>query len=75
MQPEARSGRMDAVQAHPLAELLECPPATGDLLNGSAQCIDFDAGETVFRQSAPAAGSIWWFRADFCAGPSGLRRA
>lgn len=50
MEPEARSGGLDAVQVHPLAELLACPPATGNLLNGSAKCIDFDAGETVFRQ-------------------------
>jgi CRP-like cAMP-binding protein len=42
---------MEAVQAHPLAELLECPPATGNLLNGAAQCIDFEAGEIVFLQS------------------------
>jgi len=50
MEPEARSGGLEAVQAHPLAELLACPPATGNLLNGSAKCIDFDAAETVFRQ-------------------------
>ena len=50
MQTEAISGRLDAVAAHPLAELLECPPSAGNLLNGSAQCIDFDAGEVVFRQ-------------------------
>ena len=50
MEPEVRSGRMEAVAAHPLAELLDCPPAAKNLLNGSAQCIDFDAGETVFRQ-------------------------
>jgi CRP-like cAMP-binding protein len=47
---------MDAVTAHPLAELLQCPPATGSLLNGSAQCIDFDAGEIVFRQSGVCRG-------------------
>ena len=51
MQAQARSGRLDAVAPHPLAELLECPPATGSLLNGSAACIDFDAGDLVFRQS------------------------
>ncbi|MGA2886957.1 MAG: Crp/Fnr family transcriptional regulator [Terracidiphilus sp.] len=51
MQPEARSRRMEAVQAHPVAELLECPPAVGLLLNGSAQGMSFDAGEVVFRQS------------------------
>jgi CRP-like cAMP-binding protein len=56
MQPEARSRRMDAVAAHPLAELLQCPPATGSLLNGAAQCIDFDAGEIVFRQSGVCRG-------------------
>jgi len=56
MQPEARSERMEAVQAHPLAELLECPPSTGSLLNGSTQCINFDAGEVVFRQSEPCRG-------------------
>jgi CRP-like cAMP-binding protein len=51
MQREASSRRIEAVQAHPVAELLECPPATGVLLNGSAQCVNFDAGEVVFRQS------------------------
>ena len=50
MQAEARSERMEAVAAHPLAELLECPPEAGNLLNGAAQCIEFDAGEVVFRQ-------------------------
>ena len=50
MQAEARSERMEAVAAHPLAELLECPPEAGKLLNGAAQCIEFDAGEVVFRQ-------------------------
>lgn len=50
IEPEEISRRIEAVQPHPLAELLACPPATGNLLNGSAQCLDFDAGETVFRQ-------------------------
>lgn len=56
MEPEARSGRMDAVAARPLVELLECPPATGNLLNGSAQYLSFDAGEVVFRQSGICRG-------------------
>jgi len=56
MQAEARSERMDAVAAHPLAELLECPPSIGSLLNGSALSIDFDAGETVFRQGGICKG-------------------
>lgn len=56
MQPEARSGRMDGVAAHPLRELLECPPDTGTVLNGSAQCISFETGETVFRQGEACNG-------------------
>jgi CRP-like cAMP-binding protein len=56
MEPEARIGRLDSVAAHPLAELLACPPGTGNLLTGSAQSIEFDTGDTVFRQSAPCHG-------------------
>ena len=56
MQPEARSWRMEAVQAHPLAELLECPAETGNLLNGAARCFDFAAGDIVFRQSETCQG-------------------
>src|SRR5271165_1122664 len=56
MQPQAKAGRMEAVAAHPLAELLACPQATGNLLNGSAQGIDFDAGAVVFSQSGECAG-------------------
>jgi CRP-like cAMP-binding protein len=47
---------MEAVQAHPVAELLECPPAIGLLLNRSAQCLNFEAGEVVFRQSETCRG-------------------
>ena len=50
IQPEAQSGRLAAVAARPLAELLECPPEAGSLLAGASGCIDFDAGEVVFRQ-------------------------
>jgi CRP-like cAMP-binding protein len=56
MQAEAKSERMDAVAAHPLAELLECPPGAAHLLNGGAQCIDFDAGDIVFRQHSACKG-------------------
>jgi len=56
MEPEARFGRMDAVPARPLAELLQCPPEAGSLLNGSARCIDFDAGAVVFRQGCVCSG-------------------
>jgi CRP-like cAMP-binding protein len=56
MQPEATTARNSGVEAHPLAELLECPSATGTLLNGAAQCVDFDAGAVVFRQSEVCRG-------------------
>jgi len=50
IQPEVQSSRLAAVAAHPLAELLECPPEAGSLLAGASGCIDFDAGEVVFHQ-------------------------
>ena len=56
MQHEARSRRMEAVRAHPVAELLECPPAIGLLLNRAAQCLSFEAGELVFGQSGICRG-------------------
>jgi len=56
MQREARSRRVEAVQAHPVAELLECPPAIGLLLNRASQCLSFEAGEVVFRQSGICRG-------------------
>jgi hypothetical protein len=56
VQSEATSERIMAVAAHPLAELLECPPMAGDLLNESSKCIGFDAGEIVFRQFGPSRG-------------------
>ena len=56
MKREASSRRMEAVRAHPVAELLECPPAIGLLLNRSAQCHSFEAGEVVFRQSENCRG-------------------
>ena len=48
---EAKSRRIEAVQAHPVAELLECPPAVLLLLNQSAKSLSFEAGEIVFHQS------------------------
>ena len=56
MQSEATSERMTTVAAHPLAELLECPPTAGDVLNELSRCIAFDAGEVVFRQFGPCKG-------------------
>jgi CRP-like cAMP-binding protein len=42
---------MEAVRAHSVAELLECPAAIGHLLNNSVKFLNFDAGEIVFRQA------------------------
>lgn len=56
MQSEAISGRTAAVQARPLAELLQCPASTAGLLNGAARCIDVDVGSLVFRQSDACRG-------------------
>jgi len=56
LQGDAKSRRMEAVRAHPVAELLECPPAIGLLLNRAAQCLSFEAGEVVFRQSGICRG-------------------
>jgi CRP-like cAMP-binding protein len=55
MQPEASFGRLD-VAVRPLAQLLACPPATERLLNASAQCIEFQDRDTIFRQGFPCKG-------------------
>jgi CRP-like cAMP-binding protein len=48
--------RIEAVHAHSVTDLLECPPATRSLLNASARSLSFLAGEVVFRQSEPCRG-------------------
>lgn len=45
------SERRDAAAARPIAELLACPPAIGNLLNASAECVEFEAGDVVFHQN------------------------
>jgi CRP-like cAMP-binding protein len=55
-QVESKSEQLEAAAAHPLAELLACPPEAGNLLNGQAQCIDFDDGDKVFRQGDTCKG-------------------
>ena len=56
MQPDARFAHVDAVEAHPVSELLACPPETGILLTASAQSIGFDTGKTIFRQGSACEG-------------------
>jgi CRP-like cAMP-binding protein len=50
-QAVTKSGLLKAVEPHPLAELLDCPPAATSLLNRGAQSVDFEAGDLVFRQN------------------------
>jgi CRP-like cAMP-binding protein len=51
MQSKAISEQRDFAAAHPIAELLACPPAIGGMLNASAECIEFDAGDVIFHQN------------------------
>jgi len=53
---QAKFRHMEAVRAHPVAELLECPPEIVLLLNRSAKCLSFEAGEAVFHQSGICRG-------------------
>jgi CRP-like cAMP-binding protein len=55
-QVRATTERLEAVAARPLAELLDCPASAANLLNGAAQCLEFEAGQTVFRQHQPCEG-------------------
>jgi hypothetical protein len=50
-QPAAISERRDGAAAHPIAELLACPPAIGNMLNASAESIEFDSGDVLFHQN------------------------
>jgi len=54
--PETHLERLAAVAAHPLAELLDCPQEAGNLLSGATRALDFDVGQTIFRQHASARG-------------------
>lgn len=56
MQPEARSTQVDSVEAHPVSELLACPPDTGILLAATARSLNDDAGEVIFKQAAACEG-------------------
>lgn len=54
MHAEAR--RMNGPQAHPVAELLACPPELSVLLTASAQTLEFQAGDMIFRQGQDSRG-------------------
>jgi len=56
MLAEARARRLEAVAAHPVSELLECPPETVGLLTVAARTITFEAGDVIFRQLSACSG-------------------
>jgi CRP-like cAMP-binding protein len=65
IQPEAQYGRLVAVAARPLAELLQCPPGAGSLLASASGCVEFGAGQVVFRQHEPCKGLYVIVSGDF----------
>jgi len=56
VQSQHPDGKIAAVSARPIAELLECPPDTSTLLNGAAKCLNFQPGEVAFRQGESCSG-------------------
>ena len=62
---EERIERLAAAAAHPLAELLACPPDAGQLLTSASQCVDVDAGDVVFRQNGSCKGLYVVVSGDF----------
>ncbi len=51
MQSNAIPERNDAAAPRPIAELLACPPTVGNMLNASAESVEFDAGDILFHQN------------------------
>jgi CRP-like cAMP-binding protein len=47
---------LDSVAAHPLAELLDCPPETAKLINSSSECLPCEPGQVVFAQDTECKG-------------------
>lgn len=56
MEPEKASGSMEGAAPRPLAEILNCPPETGHVLNAASACMNFEPGEIVFRQGSECRG-------------------
>lgn len=63
--PGNRLDRVAAAAARPLAELLECPQEASELLTKASRCIDFDAGDVVFRQHGACKGLYLVVSGDF----------
>ena len=62
---EARTDRLAAAAAHPLAELLECPEEATQFLTSASCCMEFEAGRTVFRQGENCTGLYVVIAGDF----------
>lgn len=56
MQANPKYAHLAAVAARPLAELLDCPPETGELLTRAARSLACAAGQSVFHQSDATLG-------------------
>lgn len=56
MESDVRFRPLSGVAPHALAELLACPLEAENLLSASSECIQYDAGEVVFRQGSPCKG-------------------
>jgi CRP-like cAMP-binding protein len=56
MRAEAKARELQAVAAHPVSELLACPPGTSSLLTAAAQTLTFGQGDVIFRQASVCSG-------------------
>jgi len=64
-QPGDRLERLAAAAARPLSELLDCPREARQLLTSATRCIDFEAGEVIFRQHGACEGLYLVVTGDF----------
>lgn len=56
MEPQSDFRPIEYAAPRPLAELLQCPPAVGTLLNQAARSIEVTDGQVVFRQGEASQG-------------------
>lgn len=56
MQTQGQAREQGSAAAHPLAELLACPPETGRVLSAAVQSLEFQSGATIFWQGQESRG-------------------
>jgi CRP-like cAMP-binding protein len=56
VEPQSNFRPIEYASPRPLAELLQCPPAVGSLLNQAARSIEVAEGQIVFRQGEACQG-------------------